>query len=70
MLDLLYEKCDDPARLFAQKMVVSSKVSISEDIVLMNVKLTFVVVGGLSLFDSKQHFVSLPSPPPVTSTSP
>ena len=37
VLDLLYEKCDDPACLFAQKMAVSSKVSISEDIALMSV---------------------------------
>ena len=36
-LDLLHEKCDDPARLFAQKMAVSSKVSISENTVFLSV---------------------------------
>ena len=61
VLDLLYEKCDGSARLFAQNMDVSSKSSTSEDIVLLSVSHTDTcVVGGLSKFDSKHHFVLLP----------
>jgi len=39
-LDLLYENCDGPACLIAQKMAVFWNASISEDIVLLSVSHT------------------------------
>ena len=61
VLDLLHENCDGSASLFVQNMDVSSKSSISEDILLLSVSHTDTfVVGVLSWLDSKQHFALLP----------